>query len=399
MTQDGAQTIQEFGNLASADLVVVLAPFVDQPVFQQDDLFDLVELEYTRQLEWVGNGTPPAEGGLAAGEIECLVTIVSDDGAPLQPSGGPAVVEGLTVDARTTVSGEFQHPTSAPFPPIAANSRGEVLVTFPSSSGEASLVAKEGASGSTRRPISEDSSTSRPPLVEDYASEVDRFHQLRNSLVGKLSVAERFAVEAKLAQSVQRVSHRRYDLMVDLDKRQAKQEVDEAEQRALQERLALVSAQLDSINVDLATIQREIDTSEEETLALQDQLVSVRSCPTLREAETQELFEARVLRIQKRRGADHPTQTGAISGMDKSWMQNWRSRLFNKEYKEGVKYFMQKAQTVVGSDNKVRCPCRVCANGDFHSLSRVEEHLFVHGMLPSYTRWVFHGVREMIKVS
>ncbi|KAG9457976.1 hypothetical protein H6P81_002484 [Aristolochia fimbriata] len=77
--------------------------------------------------------------------------------------------------------------------------------------------------------------------------------------------------------------------------------------------------------------------------------------------------------------------------MDKSWMQNWRSRLFNKEYKEGVKYFMQKAQTVVGSDNKVRCPCWVCANGDFHSLSRVEEHLFVHGMLPSYTRWVFHG--------
>ncbi|KAG9446923.1 hypothetical protein H6P81_013051 [Aristolochia fimbriata] len=32
--------------------------------------------------------------------------------------------------------------------------------------------------------------------------------------------------------------------------------------------------------------------------------------------------KARVVRIQKRRGADHPTQTGAISGMDKSWMQN-----------------------------------------------------------------------------
>ncbi|KAG9444814.1 hypothetical protein H6P81_016154 [Aristolochia fimbriata] len=84
-------------------------------------------------------------------------------------------------------------------------------------------------------------------------------------------------------------------------------------------------------------------------------------------------------------------------GMDKSWMENWRSRLINNEYKEGVKSFLQKAQVVVGLDNKIRCPCRFCANKEFIQIGLVEEHLFVNGILPSYTRWVFHGERYTIE--
>ncbi|KAG9458709.1 hypothetical protein H6P81_003217 [Aristolochia fimbriata] len=77
-------------------------------------------------------------------------------------------------------------------------------------------------------------------------------------------------------------------------------------------------------------------------------------------------------------------------GMDKSWMENWRSKLSNKEYKEGIKSFMQKAQVVVGLGNKIRCPCHFCTNKEFIQIGLVEEHLFVNEMLPSYACWVFH---------
>ncbi|KAG9447458.1 hypothetical protein H6P81_013586 [Aristolochia fimbriata] len=112
-------------------------------------------------------------------------------------------------------------------------------------------------------------------------------------------LAEWFAAEAELAQSVQRVSRRRDDLTVDLDRRQVKREAVEVEQKTLLA-LALLSAQLESINVELVTIRRGIDASEEEASTLQDQFASVHSRPTLSEAETQELSEVRaeVVRLQ-----------------------------------------------------------------------------------------------------
>ncbi|KAG9444447.1 hypothetical protein H6P81_015787 [Aristolochia fimbriata] len=357
-TQDGVQAVQEFGNLASDDLAIVVAPFADQPNFRQEDLFDLAESEVTRQLGWVKEEAPSTVvvDELLVREAECPTTTAGDGVTPFQFMAGPVVAEGFTVDAGVIVASGFQHPVSDPGLLVAATSRREPFVTFPPSSGEATFAAKEGATGSVCRPVSEDSSTSRPasvstfPLsarsrllmkrsvlglwivfvksvlvpaddpcssklvadtcailehlrgacadtsvleqwVEDFASEVDRFHRLRNSLAGKLSLAERFAGEAELAQSVKRVNRQRDDLTTIFDRRQAEREAVEAEQRALHDRLAFISSQIDSINGELVTIRRGIDATEEEASALEDQLASVRSRPVLDEGEARELAE------------------------------------------------------------------------------------------------------------
>ncbi|XP_038890872.1 uncharacterized protein LOC120080309 [Benincasa hispida] len=40
---------------------------------------------------------------------------------------------------------------------------------------------------------------------------------------------------------------------------------------------------------------------------------------------------------------------------------------------------------------KTRCPCKHCQISMSQSLDRIECHLFMNGMSPSYTQWVYHG--------
>ncbi|KAF5442715.1 hypothetical protein F2P56_035342 [Juglans regia] len=76
--------------------------------------------------------------------------------------------------------------------------------------------------------------------------------------------------------------------------------------------------------------------------------------------------------------------------MDKSWMRI-EDRLQSNEYAEGVRQFLAMAQAnTLGSDH-IRCPCRRCRNRSFYSIPTVEDHLFIIGIDPTYTEWIFHG--------
>ncbi|KAF5459572.1 hypothetical protein F2P56_019511 [Juglans regia] len=84
--------------------------------------------------------------------------------------------------------------------------------------------------------------------------------------------------------------------------------------------------------------------------------------------------------------------------MDKSWM-NSKDRLRSTEYAEGVKEFLTQARNhAVGSDH-IRCPCRICSNNIWLPISEVETHLFLTGINPNYTEWIFHGEEEAWNVT
>ncbi|XP_041000851.1 uncharacterized protein LOC121246677 [Juglans microcarpa x Juglans regia] len=76
--------------------------------------------------------------------------------------------------------------------------------------------------------------------------------------------------------------------------------------------------------------------------------------------------------------------------MDKVWMLI-EDRLHSNEYAEGVRQFLAMAQAHTLGSNHIRCPCRRCRNRAFHSSLTVEDHLFIIGIDPTYTEWIFHG--------
>ncbi|XP_042972958.1 uncharacterized protein LOC122304759 [Carya illinoinensis] len=79
--------------------------------------------------------------------------------------------------------------------------------------------------------------------------------------------------------------------------------------------------------------------------------------------------------------------------MDKSWM-NLPNRLRSPAYAEGVRNFLQMAQNHAMGNNRIQCPCRICSNNLFLPLLIVESHLFIKGIDPNYTEWIFHGEEE-----
>ncbi|XP_041011471.1 uncharacterized protein LOC121255261 [Juglans microcarpa x Juglans regia] len=76
--------------------------------------------------------------------------------------------------------------------------------------------------------------------------------------------------------------------------------------------------------------------------------------------------------------------------MDKAWM-HIEDRLHSNHYGEGVRQFMAMAQAHSPGSDRIRCPCKRCRNRAFHTLSLVEDHLFIIGIDPTYTEWIFHG--------
>lgn len=84
--------------------------------------------------------------------------------------------------------------------------------------------------------------------------------------------------------------------------------------------------------------------------------------------------------------------------MDRSWMQSNR---LSDEYAKGVEEFLTFAQTdrttgvpkidVPETNVKYSCPCCNCVNRTPQPPSVIRDHLFVYGILPSYTKWIWHG--------
>ncbi|XP_042948658.1 uncharacterized protein LOC122281329 [Carya illinoinensis] len=78
--------------------------------------------------------------------------------------------------------------------------------------------------------------------------------------------------------------------------------------------------------------------------------------------------------------------------MDKSWMKI-TDRFRSSEYATGVKDFITLARSHSTSD-EIRCPCTLCSNNYFLPINQVERHLFIKGIEPTYTTWIFHGEEE-----
>ena len=52
---------------------------------------------------------------------------------------------------------------------------------------------------------------------------------------------------------------------------------------------------------------------------------------------------------------------------------------------------MVMAHGCADSKNEIRCPCQRCMNIYFQEVGKVENHLIVHGINKSCTKWVLHG--------
>ncbi|KAF5475855.1 hypothetical protein F2P56_007617 [Juglans regia] len=84
--------------------------------------------------------------------------------------------------------------------------------------------------------------------------------------------------------------------------------------------------------------------------------------------------------------------------MDRSWM-HITDRLKSREYAKGVKDFITFARSHAIGCDKIRCPCRLCSNNYWLPISMIERHLFIKGIDPNYTAWIFHGDEEALSVS
>ncbi|KAI0519847.1 hypothetical protein KFK09_007308 [Dendrobium nobile] len=75
--------------------------------------------------------------------------------------------------------------------------------------------------------------------------------------------------------------------------------------------------------------------------------------------------------------------------MDKSWINLNDRRL--RQYKDGVTAFIKFARENNPQKEKIRCPCRYCANIFSQTYGDVENHLLINGMQTSYIEWTCHG--------
>ncbi|XP_042954736.1 uncharacterized protein LOC122291161 [Carya illinoinensis] len=83
--------------------------------------------------------------------------------------------------------------------------------------------------------------------------------------------------------------------------------------------------------------------------------------------------------------------------MDKSWM-SLGDRLLSPAYAEGVNSFLTMARTHSMGSDRIRCPCRICCNNLFLTIFQVESHLFIKGIDPTYTHWIFRGEEETLPI-
>ena len=74
--------------------------------------------------------------------------------------------------------------------------------------------------------------------------------------------------------------------------------------------------------------------------------------------------------------------------MDRSWIN---SRLFSKPHLDGVSNFMKFVSERYDENEEILCPCRRCLNRIHQHKGIMEDHLYIHGMASTYTRWMYHG--------
>ncbi|XP_041025418.1 uncharacterized protein LOC121265822 [Juglans microcarpa x Juglans regia] len=73
---------------------------------------------------------------------------------------------------------------------------------------------------------------------------------------------------------------------------------------------------------------------------------------------------------------------------------NLTDRLCSPAYAKGVNIFLTLARNHSRGIEGIRCPCRECRNMFFLPIFEVESHLFIKGINPNYTHWIFHGEEE-----
>jgi hypothetical protein len=73
--------------------------------------------------------------------------------------------------------------------------------------------------------------------------------------------------------------------------------------------------------------------------------------------------------------------------MDKSWV---KAKQFSPPFVAGLEDFMATMKQRYPRQN-IRFPCEQCVNLVDKSLDKVENDIFLHGMSPSYTTWIYHG--------
>lgn len=74
---------------------------------------------------------------------------------------------------------------------------------------------------------------------------------------------------------------------------------------------------------------------------------------------------------------------------DKSWM-TLGNRL-GKRYREGAEFFVNSAMAKASIHGNIKCPCNKCMNRYWNTKDEVEKHLVRHGIMETYTNWVYHG--------
>lgn len=79
-----------------------------------------------------------------------------------------------------------------------------------------------------------------------------------------------------------------------------------------------------------------------------------------------------------------------VTKMDKSWMTTDRTQ---QAYIDGVASFLKFASSNLKTQ-KIPCPCVSCLNYFSLKVQEVDDHLFIKGFDPTYTRWVKHGEKD-----
>ncbi|OVA09230.1 hypothetical protein BVC80_1785g8 [Macleaya cordata] len=77
--------------------------------------------------------------------------------------------------------------------------------------------------------------------------------------------------------------------------------------------------------------------------------------------------------------------------IQKDWMDKY---IFSKEYRDGVRYFIQFAIKYGYSKTVCACPCTSCRNKHNRVMEEVKVHLFTKGIDKRYRMWALHGEKS-----
>ena len=64
---------------------------------------------------------------------------------------------------------------------------------------------------------------------------------------------------------------------------------------------------------------------------------------------------------------------------------------FQPKFTQGLQTFINVAKEHLNHENKTRCPCLKCQNGEYFTLKEIHSHIMVNGFARHYTIWTEHG--------